>query len=41
MRTFLTLLTPTAAARAKDMYRAFKDFIAGDKMAYSRNGFYR
>jgi len=40
MRTTLKLLTSTEAARAKDVYRAFKDFIADDKMAYSRSGFY-
>jgi hypothetical protein len=39
MRTFLTLLTPAAAVRAKDIHRAFKDFIVDDKMAYSRSGF--
>jgi hypothetical protein len=38
--TFLTLLTLTTAARAKDIYRAFKNFTADDKMAYSRSSFY-
>jgi hypothetical protein len=33
MGTFLKILTSTAAARAKDVYRAFKDFIVDDKMA--------